>query len=406
MAAFRVVIADDDPLARSLLEEVILSDSSLQLVGAAADTDQAIELAALQQPDVAIIDVKMPRGGGPRAAREIRTRSPETRVLAHSSYSDRAFVFEMLQAGAASYLIKGSPPQEILAAIHRCLHGQATLSPEVAAPIIHELAKRLEHQREAGQRREQQLGQIRRALDRDALQMVFQPIADLKSGRISSLEALARFAIEPQRSPAVWFAEASEVGLRLELELAALRAALSHLGSLPSDIRLSVNLSPETVTSAPCRELLAVVPGERLIIEVTEDAPVEDYDAVNQALRELRTRGGQLAIDDAGAGFASLRHILRLDPDIIKLDLTLTRGIDADRRRRALASALISFASEIGATIVAEGIETQTELDALRELGVAYGQGYYLARPGPLPLKEIVIQSLVDSSSKSTRRAA
>src|SRR5712691_2010234 len=406
MAAFRIVIADDDSLARSLLEEVILSDPSLQLVGAAADTDQAIELAALQLPDVAIIDVRMPGGGGPRAAREIRTRSPETRMLALSSYPDRSVVFEMLQAGAHSYVMKGSPPHKILAAIHRCVHGQTTLSPEVAGPVVHELAARLEQQREATQRREQKIEQVRMALDGDALRTVFQPIAHLRTGRVCSLEALARFAVEPQRSPAVWFAETSEVGLRLELELAALRGALSHLDELPSNLRLSVNLSPETVTSASCQKILAVAPGNRLVIEVTEDAPVEDYDEVNAALRGLRAQGGQLAIDDAGAGFASLRHILRLEPDIIKLDLTLTRGIDTDRRRRALASALISFASEIGATIVAEGIETRTELDALRELGVAYGQGYYLARPGPLPLKEIVIQSLVDSSSKSTRRAA
>ncbi len=178
--------------------------------------------------------------------------------------------------------------------------------------------------------------------------------------------------------------------------MAALRAALSHLDGLPSDIRLAVNLSPETVTSAPCRDILAAVPGNRLVIEITEDAPVDDYDAVNEALGGVRTQGGQLAIDDAGAGFASLRHILRLNPDIIKLDLTLTRGIDTDRRRRALASALITFASEIGASIVAEGIETRAELDAPRDLGVAYGQGYYLARPEPMPLKEIVIQSLLD----------
>ncbi len=397
MASFRVVIADDDALARGLLEEVILSDPSLELVGAAAATDQAIELATLQQPDIAIIDVKMPGGGGPRVAREIRTRSPQTRILAHSSYPDRLIVFEMLQAGAHSYVMKGSPPQEILGAIHRCLHGQATLSPEVAGPVVQELAERLEQQREATQRRQQKIEQVRMALAGDALRTVFQPIADLRTGRVCSLEALARFASEPQRSPAVWFAEASEVGLRLELELAALRLALSHLASLPSDLRLSINLSPETVTSAPCREILAVVPGKRLIIEVTEDAPVEDYDEVNAALRGLRAQGGQLAIDDAGAGFASLRHILRLEPDIIKLDLTLTRGIDTDRRRRALAAALISFASEIGASIVAEGIESRAELDALRDLGVDYGQGYYLARPEPLPLKAIVIQSLLDS---------
>ncbi len=312
----------------------------------------------------------------------------------------------MLQAGAVSYVMKGSPAPEILAAIHRCLQGQSTLSPEVAGPIVNALADQLEQQREAAQQRQQRVDQVRQVLDGDALKIVFQPIADLRTGRVIGVEALARFAVEPQRSPAVWFAQASEVGLRLELELAALRAALSQLDGLPSDIRLAVNLSPETVTSTPCRDILAAVPGNRLVIEITEDAPVDDYDAVNEALGGARTQGGQLAIDDAGAGFASLRHILRLNPDIIKLDLTITRGIDTDRRRRALASALITFASQIGASIVAEGIETRAELDALRDLGAAYGQGYYLARPKPMPFKEIVIQSLLDPRPVGMNAAA
>jgi EAL domain-containing protein (putative c-di-GMP-specific phosphodiesterase class I) len=93
----------------------------------------------------------------------------------------------------------------------------------------------------------------------------------------------------------------------------------------------------------------------------------------------------RLAIDDTGAGFASLRHILNLEPDIIKLDISLTRGVDVDRARRALAAALIAFAANTGASIVAEGVETASELSVLRDLGVGFGQGYLLGRPGPLP---------------------
>jgi EAL domain-containing protein (putative c-di-GMP-specific phosphodiesterase class I) len=119
------------------------------------------------------------------------------------------------------------------------------------------------------------------------------------------------------------------------------------------------------------------------VIEVTEHVPVEDYDALNAHLEGLRARGTRLAIDDAGAGFASLRHILLLHPDVIKLDVSLTRGVEDDIARRALASAFISFAAEIGATIVAEGIETRTQFETLRRLGVRYGQGWYLARPAP-----------------------
>jgi EAL domain-containing protein (putative c-di-GMP-specific phosphodiesterase class I) len=124
--------------------------------------------------------------------------------------------------------------------------------------------------------------------------------------------------------------------------------------------------------------------GPRIVVEITEHEAVEDYAALVRSLDTLRGLGCRVAIDDAGAGFASLRHTLQLAPDIVKVDISLTRDIDSDRGRRALASALISFADEMGMTIVAEGIESQAELDTLRELGVIYGQGYFLAEPAPL----------------------
>jgi EAL domain-containing protein (putative c-di-GMP-specific phosphodiesterase class I) len=112
---------------------------------------------------------------------------------------------------------------------------------------------------------------------------------------------------------------------------------------------------------------------------------IDDYDTLRLWLDALGDRGVRLTVDDAGAGFASLRHTLQLSPDFIKLDISLIRGIDADRRRQALATGLIGFADELGAAIIAEGIETQAELETLRNLGVRYGQGYFLANPGPLP---------------------
>ncbi len=138
------------------------------------------------------------------------------------------------------------------------------------------------------------------------------------------------------------------------------------------------------MTSTGFGPALAAAPADRLVLEVTEHVRVEDYAALGSALRQLRLSGLRLAIDDAGAGFASLQHIVRLAPEGIKLDRTLTNHIEVDRARRALTSALISFASQTGATIVAEGIETRAEVEALRALGVAYGQGYFLGRPGPL----------------------
>ena len=224
---------------------------------------------------------------------------------------------------------------------------------------------------------------IRRVLDGDGLSIVFQPIVDLNSGRVVAAEALSRFSDEPHRPPQVWFAEAVAVELGVELELAAVRSALARIDDLPPHARLSFNLSPSTVCAPELLDTLAGAPAGRLAVELTEHAPVDDLEMLEAALADLRARGVQLMIDDAGAGFSGLKRILALHPDVIKLDLSLTRDIDTDPVRRALATSLVAFACETDVTIVAEGIETHGELEALRALGVAHGQGYFLARPGP-----------------------
>lgn len=386
MATIRVMIADDDPVLREALGALVQAEESMELVGVAGGAEEAIDLARRLTPDVAVLDVRMPDGGGPRAAREIRRHSPGTRIVALSAYEDRTTVLEMLRQGAVGYVVKGTRPGEIVEAIRRSYLGESTLSAEITTEVVDELAAQLTRETKTAERLARQAQQIRRVLSGEGLSMVFQPIADIADGSVVGLEALARFAAEPQRTPDVWFGEAAEIGLLVELEIAAARAALARLEDLPEGSYLSVNVSPATVTSPLFQQLIQLSPARRLVIEVTEHAPVEDYGSLADALRDFRSDGGRLAVDDAGAGFASLRHILRLAPDLIKLDVSLTRGIDADEASQALASALVSFASRIHAAIVAEGIETSEELATLRELGVAFGQGFFLARPGPVPL--------------------
>jgi len=387
MAPISVLLADDEPLMLQALAGLLESQPSLGLAATAMTADQAIDLAGRLRPDVAVLDVRM-TGGGPRAARGIRARSPQTKVIAFSAYDDKASVLEMLASGAVGYVLKGAAGEEMVEAIKRAVSGQSALSVGVTAEVIGELVGRLDAERRELDRRRQQFQRVRRALLHDGMSVVFQPIVDIATGTSVGLEALARFSSHSDRSPEDWFHEAGEVGLRTELEMHAIRLALSRLDDVPPDAFLAVNLSPETACSP---ELLqAVELGDtprQLVIEITEHAPVGDYGKLNTATGELRGRGVRLAVDDAGAGFASLQHILRLAPDFIKLDMALTRDVDNDLARRALAAALISFASEIGAVIIAEGIETRSELETLRELGVAYGQGFFLKKPGPLPLR-------------------
>ena len=222
-------------------------------------------------------------------------------------------------------------------------------------------------------------------LERQSMRAVFQPIRNLATGELAGYEALTRVEAEPRQPPNRWFEDAAEVGLGIELELAAVRGAIAEFERLPKDVFLSMNISPRSIDAPWLMEVLGRIPLARVVVEVTEHAPVDDYELLGARLRPFREGGGRLAVDDAGAGFASLRHILSLAPDVIKLDTTITRTIDRDRARRALASALISFAGEMGMAIVAEGIETQSELAALRDLGVKLGQGYHLGRPEPLP---------------------
>jgi EAL domain-containing protein (putative c-di-GMP-specific phosphodiesterase class I)/DNA-binding NarL/FixJ family response regulator len=385
-----VLVAEDDAAVRAALVGLIRAEPSFELVGEVSSASDAVELAAKQRPDVAVIDVRMPGGGGTAAVRGIKRKSPETRMLAFSAADDRATVLEMLEAGVVGYLVKGSSIESIVESIEQAAEGQGRLSAEVTGDVIEELVGQLSVRRRAEDRRRARESRVRKAIENaDALAMVFQPICDLTTREPLGAEALARFHMAPARGPERWFAEASEVGLRRELELTALRSALSSLSELPNGVFLAVNISPVTLRSPPVRKVLGAVDAGRVVVEVTEHTPVEDYGALNDALARLRKLGVRLAIDDAGAGFASLRHILRLAPDFVKLDRTLIDGIERDRSHQALAAGLISFANKIDATIVAEGIERPAQLRALRELGVTCGQGFLLARPAPLPLARI-----------------
>ena len=384
-AAIRVLIADDDEMNRQTLAEIIERSDALELVGVAKDADEAIRVASLQHPDVALLDVRMPGGGGPRASREIRLRSPGTRIVALSAFGEGHNVDDMLANGASSYLTKDASFDEIVDALIGSVNGSASLSSAVTKHVVAELGARLEREQEQAEDRrekEQRIGQLLEG--REDLTMVYQPIVSLKTGAIVGVEALARFASAPQRTPDRWFAEATEIGLGTELQLMAVSRALPALDRLPDDMYVSVNVDPTTASSPSLAAIVERWPAGRVVIELTEHAPAGDYPSLREALDAFRRSGVRIAVDDAGAGFASLRHILELSPDIIKLDISIVRNIDAEASQRALASALVGFAREIGTDLVAEGVETAEEMFALDLLGIGLIQGYYLARPGPL----------------------
>lgn len=215
-------------------------------------------------------------------------------------------------------------------------------------------------------------------------QMAFQPIWRMGETRPAGYEALARFGQLPQRGPDHWFAEAAAVGLATELELAALQRALAALPLLPPGRYLTLNVSPATACRPELAALLAGVDLDRIVLEITEQEAVADVAALNAALAPLRAAGMRLAVDDAGAGYSGLQKILELRPDIIKLDRFFVRGIDHDAPRRALGAALVEFARQVDAELIAEGVEVLPELATLRGLGFDKAQGWLLGKAQPL----------------------
>jgi EAL domain-containing protein (putative c-di-GMP-specific phosphodiesterase class I) len=220
------------------------------------------------------------------------------------------------------------------------------------------------------------------AIEEQSWRIALHPVVELWSGAAIGVEALTRFDSAPA-DPAAWFAEAARIGVGPELELATAASALRAPGT--GEGLVGINLSPATLVSPGFPGLFRGVDLTRVALEITEHKAVPDYAAVRAALAPYRAAGLALAIDDAGAGYASFRHILQLQPEFIKIDISLVRDVDQDDARAALVESLATFARTSGAQIVAEGVETQAELDTLARLGVTLAQGYLYGTPSSTP---------------------
>ena len=245
----RVLVADDEPALRGALAELLAQEERIFFVGAAADADEAIALAQREQPDVALLDVKMPAGGGPRAAREIQRLSPGTRVIALSAFEDRPTVLEMLRAGCVGYLVKGTAAEDILGSIRRVAQGGTSLSDEVVGGIVHELSSQLRREEIEQEQIEARRDEILRFVAGEGMSMAFQPIVNLEDHDVIGVEALARFRSFPMRRPDEWFAEARALDLGVQLELSTIRQAALGLPKLPPRSYLSVNCSHRAARS-------------------------------------------------------------------------------------------------------------------------------------------------------------
>jgi len=404
------VLIVDDQESNVVLLERLLKRSGLDNVHGITDPRDAVARVLELRPDLLLLDLHMPHLDGYEVLDALRAAMPADMFLPvlvltadmTSEARERA-----LSAGAKDFLTKPFDRVEAVQRVKNLLETQALYQRmrRVNAELQAELDQQAEARRRDEVERDLQQARVEGALHGSALRMVYQPIVDLHTGQIVGVEALARFDTDPLRTPDVWFAEAAEVGLGIDLELAAIDAALAGIEKLPRDVLLSLNVSPETAISPRLVESLARVAGPRIVLELTEHSRIDDYETLVRALDVLRHQGIRIAVDDAGAGYAGLQQILGLRPDVIKLDVDLTGGIDSDPVRRALAASLVKFGADTGAIIVAEGIETVGELRTLQQLGVPWGQGYHLARPADLPLPSTLVVPGVRMSPEQGGRA-
>jgi diguanylate cyclase (GGDEF)-like protein len=276
-------------------------------------------------------------------------------------------------AGVATFPDDAATPAELLeradAALYAAKHAGRRQTRRYAANLA------------ARPSRSDERGEVEALLRRgeDAMHMVFQPVLELATGRISGYEALARIDGEPVRRPDQWFAQAHRCGLGAELEALALRAALA-VPNRPPGTFLALNISPVALLAPPVAEILPDDLSD-VVIELTEHELFTAEETLEACLAELRERGARVALDDAGAGYAGLQQLIRVAPDILKVDRSLVNGAHSDPSRYALLEALVSFAGTTGAAVCGEGVEDLADLRALAALDATYAQGYALARP-------------------------
>jgi EAL domain-containing protein (putative c-di-GMP-specific phosphodiesterase class I) len=252
---------------------------------------------------------------------------------------------------------------------------------EKDARFLQLLAELLAGEVQADQERALERARIERLIRGNRLEIALQPIVGLRGGSIVGAEALSRFPPGCGTPDAV-FRAAHRVGVGLELERVAAERALEMLPLLSPGTYLAINLAPTVAIELAQRSLERPdVPLDRLVVEITEHAAVENYASLRDSLKAARERGLRLAIDDAGAGYASLKHVVELVPDVIKADRSLIDGVSDDRARQSVVRAFVTVAADLQAVVVAEGVERRADLDTVRGLGVDAAQGFLFARP-------------------------
>jgi EAL domain-containing protein (putative c-di-GMP-specific phosphodiesterase class I)/AmiR/NasT family two-component response regulator len=383
-AGMSVLIVDDNPSNVALLQ-ALLDEQGLFRIYTETDPRQVPRQLAQNDPDLVLLDLHMPGVDGHEVLTQIKLYAAGSflPVLVLTADTTTAARDRALSEGAQDFLTKPIDSAETALRIANLLRTRQLFTTLRQARLRSSLSGEPEEEA-VPETRERILSVLRTR----GVTPVYQPVIDIRSLTPVGYEGLSRFPSSEHGGPDRWFGDAFDVGLGVELEWLAASKVLNFLQTLDDDepeTFLAVNMSPASVLHLLTHQLCDPALYPRIVVELTEHVPVEDYAAVHASLAAMREGGSRLAADDLGSGYAGFRHLIRLQPDIIKLDISLVRGIHRSKGQRALASALVAFASDVGARVIAEGVEEQGELEALQDIGVQWAQGYFLGRPVPLP---------------------
>lgn len=371
-----VLVVDNTPADVTLIKQLLVRHG-LERVYAETDARKVTRLLSTRKPDLVVTGLRMSYVDGFGVLAQVRRHAagdylPVMVLTGDISAESRN---RALVEGAQDFLTKPVDSSEVVLRIANLLQTRqlyATLRYLTAV------------QTRPGGEHAEVLSRIETVLRDRTLSHVFQPIQDLETGAIVGHEALSRFPDLGFGGPDRWFADAFTVDRGVDLEWLAACSALRYFDTAPRDLLLTVNMSPATVMHLAEKELCPVELWPRIIIELSEQVPVEDYPALERALAPLRSYGARLSVRDLGSGYAGFRHLIRLLPDYIKLDIALTSGIHRNHEKQALTRALAAFAYEVGAQVVAEGIEDPGELATLKKIGVPWGQGHLIGHPAEM----------------------
>jgi EAL domain-containing protein (putative c-di-GMP-specific phosphodiesterase class I)/CheY-like chemotaxis protein len=361
------LVVDDEPAIRRVLSDFLKMEGFA--VDTAQDGEAALQRLSQQQYDVIISDLKMPKLGGLELLAEISRHCPEALTIVMTGFGTVDTAICAMKAGAYDYILKPFKVDVVLATI---LQGLARRRKEAEQSYTGLGPPRATRALKSS---------FRRAVD--SLWLAFQPILTSDGHQVYGHEVLLR-SDEPNLTDPVQVLEAAELlGSLDELGRVIRERAVEAFMQLPSDGLMFVNLHPKDLADPAL--FLATEPlssiANRVVLEITERSSLDKLDRVSERVAALRRMGFRIAIDDLGAGYAGLTTLAQLEPEIVKLDMSLVRDVNTNPTKRKVVRSMTQLAREIGALVVAEGVESEDELETVVNLGCDFVQGFYFARP-------------------------